>query len=306
MKKFISIIFCLGSLALVAQEDCRPQYGEPVKTIALSQGPVAYIEKGKGPAIIFIHGLGGNLSHWSKVSNQLSAEYCCIILDLPGYGRSGKITGTNGKDQLQFYADAINEFLVKKKIRKAVLAGHSMGAQVAMISALQNKRVKKLILAAPAGLETFSEKEAQLLIASTPAAVFEKQDEVAIRANFKMNFFQLPPDAESLIQDRLRLKTCPDFNTYCEIVSLGVKGMLAHPVKNELKNIQQPTLILFGAKDALIPNKFLHPSLTIDELVSEARGLLPASESKIIEGAGHMLPWEKSSEMAEAIKAFLR
>jgi pimeloyl-ACP methyl ester carboxylesterase len=277
-----------------------------VQTIALSQGPVAYIEKGKGPVIIFIHGLGGNLSHWSKVSNQLSAEYRCIMLDLPGYGRSGRITNTTSKDQLQFYADAINEFIVKKRIRKAVLAGHSMGAQVAMISALQNKRVKKLVLAAPAGLETFSEKEAQLLVASTPAAVFEKQDEAVIRANYKMNFFQQPPDAESLIQDRLRLKTCPDFNTYCEIVSNGVKGMLAHPVKNELKNIQQATLILFGANDALIPNKFLHPSLTISDLVSEAGGLFPESQSQIIEGAGHMLPWEKSSEVAEAIKAFLQ
>jgi pimeloyl-ACP methyl ester carboxylesterase len=306
MKKFITIIFCIQSLVLFAQDDCRPQYGEPVQTIALSQGSVAYIEKGKGPVIIFIHGLGGNLSHWSKVSNQLLTKYCCIILDLPGYGRSGKINGTNGKDQLQFYADAVNEFLTRKKIKKAVLAGHSMGAQVAMISALQNKRVKKLVLAAPAGLETFSEKEAELLVASTPAAVFEKQDETVIRANFKMNFFQLPPDAEPLIQDRLRLKTCLDFKTYCELVSNGVKGMLAHPVKNELKNIQQPTLILFGANDALIPNKFLHPSITIGDLVNEARGLLPVSESKIIEGAGHMLPWEKSSEVAEAIKAFLQ
>ncbi|MEK7225120.1 MAG: alpha/beta fold hydrolase, partial [Bacteroidota bacterium] len=187
MKKLIAIsFFIIYTCTVAAQDNCLPVYNQPVKTIQLSSGKLAYVEKGKGQVILFIHGLGGNLSHWLKAVDGLSLSYKCIAIDLPGYGWSDKQVDTKAKDQLQFYAETISEFLQKKKIRKAILAGHSMGGQTAIITALQNKRVKKLILFAPAGLEIFTEKEGQLLTGATPAAVFEKQDEWAIRNNFKL------------------------------------------------------------------------------------------------------------------------
>lgn len=288
-----------------AQQTCLPQYDHPVKTIQLSFGKLAYIEKGKGKTILFIHGLGGNLSHWEKSVKELSSTYQCIAIDLPGYGYSDKQIDTKGKDQLQFYADVISEFLQKKKIKKVILAGHSMGGQIAIITSLQNKKVKKLILAAPAGLETFTLKEAQFLLASTTPAVFEKQDEPVIRNNFKLNFYQQPPDAEQLMQDRLRIKTCADFNLYCMAVSNGVKGMLAHPVKESLKLIRIPVLILFGANDALIPNRYLHPGLTTETVIKAAAALISNCKVEIVQQAGHMVQFEKNNQVNNIIQQFL-
>ena len=189
MRKLFTIIaLILFVSAASAQDNCLPAYNLPVETIQLSSGKLAYVEKGRGQTILFIHGLGGNLSHWLKSVNELSSSYKCVGIDLPGYGWSDKQVDTKGKDRLQFYADAISEFLKKKKIKRVVLVGHSMGGQIAVITALQNKRVKKLVLVAPAGLETFTEKEGQLLIGATLPSVFEKQDEVIIRNNFKLNF----------------------------------------------------------------------------------------------------------------------
>lgn len=307
MKRILIIIVLFFPLLLTqAQESCLPSYDEPVKMMQLSSGKLAYTEKGKGATILFIHGLGGNLSHWQKNVKELSASYRCIAIDLPGYGMSGKKVDTKGKDQLQFYSDVISEFLKKKKIKKVILAGHSMGGQVAVITSLQNKRVKKLVLLAPAGLETFTEKEAQLLITSTPASVFEKQEEPVIRANFKLNFFQLPADAEQLIQDRLKMKTCTDFSLYCETVSNGVKGMLAHPVKDSLQQLQVPVLILFGAKDALIPNRYLHPTMKTDELLKQSALLIPGCQTALVPDAGHLVQFEKSSEVTTIIKNFIQ
>ena len=307
MKKSCTI-FLLISFAFCAkaQDTCLPEYNMPVKNIQLTSGRMAYVEKGKGKTILFIHGLGGNITHWIKSVNELSARYKCIAIDLPGYGWSDKIFDTKGKDQLQFYADAVNEFLKKKKIKKVFLAGHSMGAQVAIISALQNKKIKKLILAAPAGLETFTEKEAQLLIAATPAAAFEKQDEVLIRNNFKLNFFAQPADAEALIQYRLQMRNCPGFKLYCQTVSAGIKGMLAHPVKDSLKYLSMPVLILSGTNDNLIPNRYLHPSLKTIDLIKESSALIVHSKIAIIENAGHMVLFEKNTETNLIIKNFLQ
>ena len=181
-----------------------------------------------------------------------------------------------------------------------------MGAQVAIITALQNKKIKKIILVAPAGLETFTEKEAQLLIAATPASAFEKQDEAVIRNNFKINFFQQPADAESLVQYRLQMRNCAGFKLYCQTVSAGIKGMLAHPVKDSLKYLSLPVLILFGANDALIPNKYLHPTLTLTELVKQSAAMIPNSKVALVEEAGHMVHFEKNKETNLIIKNFLQ
>lgn len=307
MRKLFTIIaLILFVSAASAQDNCLPAYNLPVETIQLSSGKLAYVEKGRGQTILFIHGLGGNLSHWLKSVNELSSSYKCVGIDLPGYGWSDKQVDTKGKDRLQFYADAISEFLKKKKIKRVVLVGHSMGGQIAVITALQNKRVKKLVLVAPAGLETFTEKEGQLLIGATLPSVFEKQDEVIIRNNFKLNFFQQPSDVEQLIQDRLRMKTCGDFKLYCETISAGVKGMLAHPVKDSLQYLSMPVLIVFGANEGLIPNKYLHPLLKTDELAKQSAGLIPDCKVKMIEKAGHMIQFEKSNETNLHIKNFLQ
>ena len=307
MKKLVNILILIFSFVNPnAQQSCLPKYDLPGKTIELSSGKMAYIEKGKGQTILFIHGLGGNISHWQKLVEGLSGSFRCIAIDLPGYGRSQWQINANGKDQLQFYADAVAEFLQRKKINKVILAGHSMGGQIAIILALQNKRVKKLLLIAPAGLETFNEKEAQLLITSTPGSAFEKQDEVVIRNNFKINFYQQPADAERLIQERIQLKTCTDFKLYCETVSNGVKGMLAHPVKDSLKNLSMPVLIVFGANDGLIPNKYLHPAMKTADLANQSASEIRNCKVEMIADAGHLVQFEKVAELKTVIKNFLK
>ncbi len=307
MKKLLTILIIIQfSFAANAQDSCFAVYKMPVKIIQLFFGKLAYIEKGKGQTVLFIHGLGGNLSHWLKSVQELSVKYKCIAIDLPGYGYSDKNIDTKGKDQLQFYADVVSDFIKKKRLKNIIVAGHSMGAQIAVITALQNKNTKKLILVSPAGLETFSEKEAQLLIASTPATFFEKQGEATIRNNFKNNFFQQPADAEQLIQDRLHLKNCTYFKLYCETVSAGIKGMLVHPVKDSLKYLTMPVLIVFGANDMLIPNIYLHAALKALDLANQSAALISSCKVEMVEKAGHMVQFEKSSEINRIIKNFIQ
>ena len=307
MRKIWFILILLQCKHSFSQDSCKPKYELPVQKQQLSGLNMAYVEKGKGQPVVFIHGLGGNLSHWTKAVKKLSATYKCIAVDLPGYGYSDKKFSTNDKDQLQFYADMLTEFIQKKNLKKIVVAGHSMGAQIAMILAIQQPAlISKIVLVSPAGLESFTSNEAQLMIGATPASYFEKQEESAIRSSFKQNFYELPQDAENLIQDRLRLKTCNDFTLYTEAVSNGIKGMLNHPVKSDWNEIKQPVLIIYGQNDALIPNKIFHPALTLDSLLKEAVTAMPQARQVLIANAGHMVQFEKPVETSNAIKKFIQ
>ena len=306
MKKWWFIWILLLCMHSFSQESCLPDYDLPVQKIQLGNNlQLAYVEAGKGRPLIFIHGLGGNLSHFTKNIKGLSSDYRVIAIDLPGYGHSLQEYDA-GNDPLQLYAEVIAEFIKKKKLKKVALAGHSMGGQIAVIAALSHpKKIKKIILLAPAGLETFTEAEAQILINATKPEVFEKQEEAVIRFNYKQNFYQLPVDAEKLIQDRLRLKNCTGFNIYTHTVSNGVKGMLYHPVRSKLQLIKQPVLLVFGEEDALIPNKYLHPALTKKQLLEEAGKEIKKIKIIEIKEAGHLLQFEKWQEVNTAIKQFL-
>ena len=117
---------------------------------------LAYVDEGKGEqTIIFIHGLGSYLPAWEKNVDVLKSKYRCIAIDLPGYGKSSKAIHTGTMD---FYADVIKSLMDKLKIKSAVIAGHSMGGQIAMVMSLKYPDyVSKLVLVSPAGFETFTE-----------------------------------------------------------------------------------------------------------------------------------------------------
>ncbi len=305
MRKIVYIFLLLiWPLLIKAENSCLPDYGLPVKMMNISGRQLAYVEKGKGKNIILIHGLGGNISHWTNNIKSLAMSFHCIALDLPGYGYSNKNIDTTNRDLLGFYSNVVLEFIQKKSVKDVTLVGHSMGGQIAMIAALKDQsKVKHLVLVSPAGLETFTMQEAQLLTSTTPSSVFEKQDEAAIRASFKRNFYNQVP--EKLVQERLKFKDCSDFSKYAIAVSKGVQGMLQHPVKDQLKNIKQDVLIIYGNEDALIPNKYLHPSLSLSEVVKNGTDNIPVSKSILINNAGHLVQYEQPGELNKAIINFV-
>jgi pimeloyl-ACP methyl ester carboxylesterase len=111
---------------------------------------------------------------------------------------------------------------------------------------------------------------------------------------------------EKLVEERMKFKSCDDFSKYAIAVSKGVQGMLHHPVKDELRNIKQSVLIIYGQQDALIPNKFLHPSLTLNEVVKTGTDNILKSKSLLINNAGHIVQYEQPGELNNAILTFLK
>lgn len=305
MKKTIITILLLFIVANPFAQ-CIPAYGFESKKIQLDSTLVNYVEAGKGKALVLIHGLGGNASHWKRNMEQLSGDYRCIAIDLPGYGNSDPVNRTEAATQLDFYAETVAAVLKKLAIPTAVVMGHSMGGQVAMVLALKHPLlVEKLVLIAPAGLETFTDAEANLLMTYATADFYENQDNAAILKSYQSNFFSMPEQAQQLVRERIALKQCPGFKVYCRQIPMGIKGMLYRPVKDRLKELTQPVLVLFGEQDALIPNKLLHPSLTVKDVAAVAKHI-PGATIQLIPGAGHLLQYEKPEAVNDAASRFLK
>ncbi len=264
------------------------------------------MDKGKGTPLLMIHGLGGNATHWNRNIDELSQHYHCIALDLPGYGSSDSTVRADGSTQMDFYADIIIQLINKLHLKNVVLMGHSMGGQIAIITVLKQPSLfSKLILIGSAGLEKYSAVEVGLMKTyATPQHYFE-QDSATVTKAYKASFVHLPPEGETMIKERLALNRCPGFYKYCQNISLGVQGLASHLVSDSLSFITLPTLIIFGDKDAAIPNKRMHPTATTIEVATNANKAIAGCKLVMIDDASHLVQFEKPKEVDDAIITFI-
>lgn len=309
MKKILIVVICLFFLSISAQntksmKETLQQYYFPTKFLKLKEGEIAYVKEGTGDkTLLFVHGLSSNADAWSRNIEELKKDFTCIAIDLPGYGKSFKnadvFTAT-------YFSEIIRQFTAELKITNFTLVGHSMGGQAAIkFAAKYPEKLDKLILVAPAGIEKFTEFEGnamkmvmkqQTIMATTPEQ---------IDRNYSLNFFKMPKEAEKMILDRKNIINASDFDLHALAIENSVKGMLDDTVTVDLSNLKTPTLFLFAKNDMLIPNKYLHPLMTVDHVADDAKILVKKSKVVMIDEAGHFLQFEKPTEVNKEIKAFV-
>lgn len=107
-----------------ADEDAGDSGPAPRK-VELDGRLLRYFDRGEGdPALLLIHGFGGDLNNWLFNHEALAAERRVIALDLPGHGESGKALARGDLDELSGSVLALLDHLDLEQVH---LAGHSMG-----------------------------------------------------------------------------------------------------------------------------------------------------------------------------------
>lgn len=282
-------------------------YPRPVRRTTLPDGTtLAYIEDGAGDqTLIFIHGLSGNLLSWHKNFDALSKTHRCIALDLPGNGMSGN--SPSGNYSLPYFANCLLHLIGSKSLRNVTLIGHSMGAQIAVLAALEAPAaIQKLVLIAPAGLETFNAWEQATAQATFFLMDFWQRPEDAMRGFYEQAFHRMPQASRRMLETCLQDYHRHGDAAYRKMLTQCISGMFQTPVHHQLGSVQQPTLIVFGDHDALIPNRVWHPQLSQKRLAASAVKRLPKGEYAIFPQSGHFVHWESAEQTNDAIATFVR
>lgn len=256
-------------------------------------------EYGHGAPILCLHGLGANTFTWRYFIEPLSKHHKLILIDLKGFGRSAK--PEDQRYSIHDHADTVYELILKNDWRRLTLIGNSYGGGLALLLAMrleesQPSRLSKLVLIdagahkeyLPGYLKLMRTFLGELMIFSLPARR---------SAKFVLNLSFY--DRAKVSEEQIAAYAEPLGDPGTRAALLETARQCIPPDADELvakyKNIQVPTLILWGRHDKIVP-------LKVGQLLSQA---LPNSVLEIFEECGHIPQEEQPQKTIARISQFL-
>jgi pimeloyl-ACP methyl ester carboxylesterase len=221
-----------------------------------------FLAEGEGSPVILVHGLGGSASGWLPSFAALAAHHRVYAMDLVGHGRTGQ--ADNGSLNAAYMARFIKDFIVKFKIERAHIVGHSMGGAVSLQLAIDYpERVNKLILVDSGGLG----KEISILFRflSLPLvgewlAAMDYRPDIkkyadAVRKSTQNDTYITDELIENLYRvERNPQKAKPLLKALRSGVNwTGQKKSAYGPILQKLSSIHNPTLVIWGRQDTTVP-----------------------------------------------------
>lgn len=260
---------------------------------------IHYLEQGRGPALLLLHGLGGNMRAFThSLVARLAEDFRVVVMERPGSGESTRPAGSCAR--LKTQAETVSAFIRELGLERPLLVGHSFGGALALTVALEHpEQVRALALVAPlAGdQETVPPVFRRLTVRSrplrkltawtvaTPAAILRRVE--VLDTLFGPD--PVPRDYATAGGGLLGLRPKSFCSASEDLVAL--EGELA-PMAERYASLRMPVGILYGKGDRVLDHQ-LHGA--------EAAARIPGVELELIEG-GHMLPLTAP----DAVAAFVR
>ncbi len=249
---------------------------------------IHYTDQGSGPAILFIHGLGGQTRNFPPaVIEPLARSHRVVVFDRPGSGFSTR--PYNAAANLRAQAATVAALIERLGLHRPVLVGHSLGGALALTLALEHPDcVGALALIAPltqsvdASPEPFRGLVVQsplkrLLIAWTlavPAAMARGAE--TLKEVFAPD--TIPADYGTTYGGLLGLRPKAFYSASTDLVAAPADLVGLVP---RYPTIAVPVGILYGSGDHIL-DPALHGRRLADAI--------PGAELELVDGGGHMTP----------------
>ncbi len=265
--------------------------------------PIHIHEEGKtnSRVAILIHGWSSSWYALSPLLPQLSKNYHCLALDLPGYGESPKMPE---RATIAGYADLIAGLIKEVSDKPVVLVGHSMGGMISLTLTLRHPElVERLVLLGPtiSGrlsmyinlfvapitlLERFS--IANTIVAALEPHFLRITDALTRPASFAERTGITEKDYERIRSD-IRRPGQGLVRAEC------FWAMRDGDLRGKLRAIKVPCLVLWGMEDNTVPLR--DASVVADEM--------PDADLRVLPKAGHWPQFEAPEVTERYVRAFL-
>ncbi len=242
------------------------------------QDKFRFIEEGSGEPLVLLHGLFGALSNFRNLIEYFRQCNKVVVPILPLLEMDILHTSVGG------LAKFVHKFLEARDLQAVHLLGNSLGGHVALVHILKHpERIKTLILTGSSGLFENGMGD------SYP----KRGDYEYIRKKTEMTFYdpntatkELVDEVYSITNNRIKA---------IKIIALA-KSAIRNNLGEELNQIKQPTLLVWGNNDIVTP----------PFVAKEFNKLIPNSELQFVDKCGHAPMMEVPDEFNAILHKFLK
>ena len=243
------------------------------------KGDYEYVDIGKGPVVIFLHGLMGALSNFEKTARILAgAGFRVIIPSLPIY--TLPLLKTSAKGISKF----LEKFIDDMDLKDVTLLGNSLGGHVALIYTKNNPNaVRNLILTGSSGLYE-----------SAMGDTYPRRDDYNYIKEKTEDVFYDPAVATKELVDEV-FESVNSRDKVIRILAIA-KSAIRHNMAKDLPKMTNPTCLIWGKNDGVTP----------PEVAEEFHRLLPNSDLYWFDKCGHAPMMEHPIDFANTCIAWLK
>ena len=275
-------------------------WGEHRRFVRVDGRALNLVELGSGPPLLFVHGLGGRWQNWLETLPDLARDHRVVAVDLPGFGASQMPAGAVS---VAGYARTLDAVCAQLSIDAAAVVGNSMGGFIAAELAIAHpRRVERLVLVSAAGLHIAELRleraldrlgRAERAFARYGGFVAARSTAFARRARLRRIVLagvaahpELLP--WPLVAEQVGGAGRPGFMP-------ALRSMAGYPLRDRLAQIACPTLVVWGARDRLVP---VRDADAFERLIPDARKV-------VYPDTGHVPMLERPARFNADLRAFL-
>lgn len=316
--KIIAIVFAVILLGLmvflykgeIPQDVVDAKYTSPASQfLEMANGArVHYRDEGKadGSVIVLIHGSNASLHAWEPWIREIGNDYRVVTMDLPGHGLTGGVPDNDYSSAAQL--NTVSAVVSHLGIDRFVLGGNSMGGGVTWRYALENpNQVEAMILVDASGLPAWwaerqaeqagEKKEAPLAfkLLGQPwfRTIAKYIDPYYLVVQGVESSYNNSPVIDQALIDRYYELSLREGTRDATLARFGNRGNRDETF--DLSSLDQPTLVMWGREDSLIPVE------TADKFALA----LPNASVVIYDDVGHIPMEEIPERSAQDVLAFL-
>ena len=253
----------------------------PWTTLVPGSPRIAVASAGRGPLVLFLHGIGGNRNHWQhQLAFFSQSGFKAAAWDARGYGDSDDYEGALQFED--FTSDLLRtvDFLNEERVH---LVGLSMGGRVARNFALAHPgRLRTLTLANTSpGFDALTPEEVLRFVE-------EREHHSAESAARLLGSRARPGAHAALLASFHALRN----DSYRKTLEASVAQDRAAP----LEKLAVPTLVITGDEDRVYP----------PELAERMARRIPGAKLVVIADCGHLSNLEQPERFNDVLLDFLR
>ncbi len=236
-----------------------------------------FLEEGEGETLLLLHGLFGAMSNFEHLVSHFSKKFKVVVPILPLFDLDIFHTSVGGLEK------HVQKFIELRGYQNIHLLGNSLGGHVALVHVLKHpENIKSLILTGSSGLFENGMGD------SYP----KRGDYEYIRNKTAYTFYDPAMATKELVDEVFEITN--NRLKVIKIIALA-KSAIRNNLGDELNQIKQPTLLIWGNNDNVTP----------PFVGKEFHKLIPNSELHFIDKCGHAPMMEVPTEFNEILDAFL-